>query len=338
VSNNDGDAGPRLQELLDRAERLGRRLPFEDLRELARTYRLSSARLATLRSRSAADPEEIRYLNALCVRAYTYLRVEPPRRVNFGRFFLADFPTTLAMTARVQALAAALMLAGALIGVALVSSNPGTLSACIPAAMYPPERLEQLADSAHQRAEFLEPKPFAFGLKSVFSATLFVHNVTVGLAAFASGVLAGAPTILLLLYNGLTLGAFAWIFSRDSDWLAFWAWLLPHGIPELLAVNLCSAGGLLVAKAVVAPGRAGAAKELRAAAQPALELLAASLPLFFVAALIESFIRQSFMSMEGRYCIAGGALAAIVEYVLYIRHLMAKPSIQGRSDFSARAG
>jgi uncharacterized membrane protein SpoIIM required for sporulation len=325
VDNNDEHLGPRLQELIEQAERLGRRLPFDDIREMARIYRLMSARLATLRSRRAADPEEMRYLNTLCVRAYTYLQVEPRRRLSLGRFFLADFPSTLAVTARVQMLAAALMLAGALIGVALVSTNPGTLPACIPAAIYPPQGLEQLAGSAQQRAEFLEPKPFPFGLKSIFSATLFVHNVMVGLAAFATGILAGAPTILLLLYNGLTLGAFAWIFSRDSGWLSFWAWLLPHGIPELLAVNLCATGGLLVAKAVVAPGREGAAKGLRVAAQPALELLAASLPLFFGAALIESFVRQSSLSTAGRYCTAAGAVASILGYIIYVRHLSAKP-------------
>src|ERR1700674_2737877 len=78
----DQQASQRLEELLDRAERLGRRLPLDDLRELARMYRLNSARLAILRSRRSMDPDEIRYLNALCVRAYGHLLVAPPSKLR----------------------------------------------------------------------------------------------------------------------------------------------------------------------------------------------------------------------------------------------------------------
>jgi hypothetical protein len=59
------------------------------------------------------------------------------------------------------------MLAGILVGVTIVSENPAALYACIPSNMYPPERLEQLANSAQQRAEFLRHTQLAFGLKSV---------------------------------------------------------------------------------------------------------------------------------------------------------------------------
>ena len=183
MNARDQQAWQRLEELIDRAEGVGRRLPFDELRELARTYRLSSARLAILRSRRHTDPDEIRYLNALCVRALSYLRVEPRGKLRWGRFFMADLPATLAATAWLQAgTAAMLMLAGALIGVTVVAGNPAALYACIPANMYPPERLEQLADSSAQRAEFLQHTQIAFGLKSIFSASLFVHNVQVGLA------------------------------------------------------------------------------------------------------------------------------------------------------------
>ena len=62
----------QLETLLDRVEVGGGRLSFEDTREMARLYRVCSARLAVQRSR-ARDPEQVRYLNALCVRAFTLL-------------------------------------------------------------------------------------------------------------------------------------------------------------------------------------------------------------------------------------------------------------------------
>ena len=263
MNARDRKAPDRLAELLDRAESLGWRLSFDELREVASLYRVSSARLAILRSRGR-DPEAIHYLNALCVRAYTHLQVSAPQRRRIGSFFLAQFPATLAATAWLQGLTAALMLAGAMVGWMLVSANPAALDAIIPASMYPPIMLERLAGSAQQRARFLARPGLGFGWKSVFSAGLFVHNTKVGLFAFTTGILAGVPTVLLVFYNGMTIGAFVWIFSRDTSWPIFWAWLLPHAIPELLAVTLCSAGGLVIARAVVAPGRQGVAASLRA--------------------------------------------------------------------------
>lgn len=316
----------RLEALLDDAERSGGRLSFEDLRELAHLYRLSSAQLAVLRSRGS-DPEALRYLNALCVRAYTHLQVAPPRReAQVGQFYFARFPATLAATAWLQSLVAIVLLAGALTGATIVAQNPANLYAAIPSAMYPADDLERLVSSAADRAKFLARTPVAFGIKSVFSASLFVHNTEIGFLSFATGILAGVPTIILVLYNGITLGAFAWIFSRDAAWPIFWAWLLPHAIPELLAITLCSTAGLLIAKAVLAPGRRGTAVALREAATPALELVAASVPLFVVAAAIESFLRQSSLSTTARFAVAAIAVASIITYIWYVHRLASRRS------------
>jgi uncharacterized membrane protein SpoIIM required for sporulation len=324
VNAADRQIRARLEMLLDAAESARGRLPFEEVRELAHLYRLASAQLAVLRSRGS-DPEAVRYLNALCVRAYTHLQVTPPRReAQVGRFYFARFPATLAATGWLQGLVAIVLLAGALTGAAIVAQNPANIYAAIPSAMYPADDLERLVSSAADREQFLARTPLAFGFKSVFSASLFVHNTGIGFLSFATGILAGIPTIILVLYNGITIGAFAWIFSRDAGWPIFWAWLLPHAIPELLAITLCSTAGLLIARAVLAPGRRGINAALRDASTPALELVAASVPLFIVAAAIESFLRQSSISTVARFAATAIALASIVTYAWYVRRLAAR--------------
>jgi uncharacterized membrane protein SpoIIM required for sporulation len=321
VTGADRDVRMRLEARLDTAERAGGQLSFEALRDLAHLYRLSSAQLAILRSRGS-DPEALRYLNALCVRAYTYLQVTPPRReAGVGQFYFARFPATLAATAWLQLILAAVLLAGALTGATLVARDPATIYAAVPSAMYPSDDLERLVSSRAEREKFLARKPVAFGLKSIFSASLFVHNTGIGFLAFATGILAGIPTIILVFYNGITLGAFAWIFSRDASWPVFWAWLLPHAIPELLAITLCATAGLLIASALLAPGRRGIAAALREVSTPALELVAASVPLFVIAASIESFLRQSSISTAARFAAAAVAVVSIVLYVWYVRRL-----------------
>jgi len=290
---------------------------------MARLYRVCSARLSTLRTRGR-DPEAIRYLNALCLRAYTRLQVPPPAEQRVRGFFMADLPKVLAATAWLQAIVAMLMLIGFLAGLAIARENPAAAYACIP--FYPAGQLESLIESRDAREAFLERKPVEFGIKSIFSAALFTHNMSVGILSFATGVLAGIPTLWFVFYNGLGLGAFAWVFSRDSLWLVFWAWLLPHAIPELLAVVLCSTAGLIIGKAVVAPGRQTITAALRAAASPALELVAAAVPLFVVAALIESFVRQSMLSTGFRLLAAAAALFAIGAYARYVFRMARQPA------------
>lgn len=314
----------QLEQLLERVEAAPGELSFDDTRELAQLYRSCAAQLAAMRSRGR-DPEAIRYLNALCVRAYTRLQVEPIQRRRLPDFFFADFPKVLAATAWLQLIIAAITIGGAIAGASIVSENPAALYDCIPAAFYPSAQLETLKESHEARADFLKHRSEEFGVKSIFSASLFAHNLGVGILSFAVGVLAGIPTLILVFYNGLTLGAFAWVFSRDSLWPMFWAWMLPHAIPELLGITLCSTAGLMLAKAVIAPGRNSVREALTAAGRPALEMVAASVPLFIVAAFIESFVRQSVLSTPARFIAAGIALATIVSYVVYITWQSRRP-------------
>ena len=154
-----------------------------------------------------------------------------------------------------------------------------------------------------------------------------MHNTRVGLLAFATGMLAAIPTVLLQLYNGLILGAFASIFLHDASLLPFLAWILPHGIPELTAITLCTAAGLQLGAAVAFPGRRGRAALLRAAVPPALVLFGAALPLLLVAAVIESAVRQSAWGTAARLAVAALCLLATLA-VLAATRRSARSSVE----------
>src|SRR3954468_6391530 len=108
VAPDDGTR--RLEALLDRAER-DKAIPFDELRELARLYRQKAARLSSLRQRGE-DVEAVRYLNALCARAYSLLHVEPARPRRARWFWLSELPGALARTWHLQLLASALLVCG----------------------------------------------------------------------------------------------------------------------------------------------------------------------------------------------------------------------------------
>jgi len=305
----------RFASLLDRVEGIGR-LDVEELRELARLYRLHLARLAREREH-AVDPDRLRALNALCVRAHTVLHVPPARE---RRGVVRVLRAAVAGTWPAVVTAAGVLVAGFLVGAGLGLRDPLAVHAFVPASLgYGPDAIDALVSSAAAREAFFARAAVPVAHNAIFGASLFANNTRVGLLAFATGMLAGVPTVLLTAYNGLLLGGFASIFLRDPVPVHFLAWILPHGIPELTAIVLCGAGGLVLGGAVAVPGRAGRRAAISRAATQAFALAALALPLVAVAAVVESFVRESSLSTATRLGVAVLQLAVVAPVVRWTR-------------------
>jgi len=290
----------RFASLLDRVERR-EHLDVDELRDVARLHRLHLACLARERERDV-DPERVRTLNDLCVRAHALLHVppRPPRARSRSAFFDALQGTWPAIV-----LATVLLGIGGIVGLALGLRDPMAVHALVPASLgYDGPHLDRLLRSAGARSDFFDRERVPIGRNAMFGASLFANNTRVGLLAFASGLLAGIPTIVLTLYNGLLLGTFASIFVRDPFPVAFFAWILPHGVPELTALVLCGAGGLVFGSAVAVPGRVGRRAAILEATKAAFALAALAIPLLGVAAFIESFVRESALGTAPRLIVA----------------------------------
>src|SRR2546428_7290363 len=170
-------ASERFEALLDRCERLrAGGLPFDELSELGRLYRAHTARLARLRERDD-DPATLRHLNALCVRAYSFLYVPPPSERSLRTLVVERLPDALGRTWRVQALAWALLLTGIALGGALAWRDPQALHSFMPSGCgYTPERIDRLIASHQARADFLARSPVPTALNALFGSELFPHN------------------------------------------------------------------------------------------------------------------------------------------------------------------
>lgn len=312
----------RFESLLDRAERpRGARLGIGDWRDLGRLYREHAARLARERQRGD-DPDALRHLNALCVRAHAVLAVPPPAEGSLAAAFLHRLATAVGRTWRVQVAAWALLLLGMAVGAALSAGDPDAAASLVPSSLgYEGGQIERLRQSEEARLQFLERRPASVSQNALFGSLLFVHNTRVGLLSFATGILAGVPTILLQLYNGLILGAFGSMFLGGASTVPFLAWILPHGIPELTAITWCAAGGLMLGRAVAAPERRRRAEALREALDSAVVLLAGALPLFVAAALVESFVRESLLGTAPRLLVAAAMLAMLCALLWWTRRL-----------------
>jgi len=292
----------RLETLLSRAERSGvRSLSDAELQELSALYRRATVHLSQLRTRTQ-DRRLIAYVNGLVARGHALIYAAEPRLSprSVVRVFLRAFPATFVATRRFQAVAIGLLLAASLASFAATTIHPDHAYAFLGAF----ETRVPGADRAHLLEVLRSGRETGASWRAFFSSFLFTHNTRVGFLAFASGILLCVPTLLLITYNGLMLGAMSAVYHNAQLGVEWWAWVLPHGVTELLAISIISAAGLLLGYALIDPQGRPRRQELVRRGKQAAVLVVGCLPLFFVAALIEGFVRQSGLSDAARLVLA----------------------------------
>ena len=297
-----GPVWDELQKLLERSRRSGpRSLTAEELSRLDKLYRRSTVHLAQLRSRTSNQALTER-LNRLVTMAHStiYLapRVRPLQRV--GRFYLTGFPRAVARSGRYHLAAALLFACGGLVAFFTFPERPEAAY-----ALLAPGELRLPGSSTAQLQRALRSgRTDSETSKLLFSSALFTHNTKVGIAAFTSGVVFGIPTVFLMILNGAMLGTFVSIHHQRGIVAEVWAWLLPHGVTEILAVWLCGGAGLMLGMAVIRPRYRTRREALYEAGREALQLVLGVVPMFLTAGFVEGFLRQSELDAEPRLMFA----------------------------------
>jgi uncharacterized membrane protein SpoIIM required for sporulation len=300
-----------LEALVKRARRSIKQMRPEEISRLDRLYRRTTIHLAQVATRTR-DATLLRYLNDLTAAAHSVIYV-PARRATSRRvweFLDLGFPRAVARTWRYHGAAALLMAVGAILAYFAVQRDPTAAYALMPAGDFrlpgstPDQLLEVLRSGRDQGG----------GMKFVFASFLFSHNLKVGLLSMATGVLAAVPSILLLLYNGMILGAFTAIHHGSGIYAEYWAWILPHGVTELTAIALCGGVGLRLGKAVVSPGLHTRGESLRQAGREAVLICLGVAAMLVIAAIIESYLRQSHLATPTRFIFAGATFLFWLAY------------------------
>ena len=79
------------------------------------------------------------------------------------------------------------------------------------------------------------------GVRRCSPTVLFSHNTLVGIMTFGLGLAAGVPTLMLIVYQGLGLGAFLALHYNRGLTVDFLGWISIHGTTELGALILLAA-------------------------------------------------------------------------------------------------
>ncbi|CCE02597.1 stage II sporulation protein M [Bradyrhizobium sp. STM 3809] len=290
--NSREPAWRTLDELISRVEGKGiTQLSAEELQSLPLLYRAAASSLSVARS-IALDRNLILYLENLVLRAFFV--VYGPRvgiMEALGQFLRTGFPQAVRGAAWHLALAAATIAAGVVVGIVLVESNEIWFSALVPDGLAggrgPASTAADLRDK-----EIFAPWPGFIASFVVTANALFRHNATIGIMIFGLGIAGGVPTLLLLGYQGLVIGAFLALHYERGLLLDFIGWISIHGVTEIGSLVVCGAGGLVVAEKILFPGRYARLANLARHGTAAAALAGGAVLMLFVAGIIEGGLRQ----------------------------------------------
>ncbi|WP_078120426.1 stage II sporulation protein M [Thiosocius teredinicola] len=115
------------------------------------------------------------------------------------------------------------------------------------------------------------------------------NNIGIGFRTFAGGIVAGIGTVLVLLFNGVVIGGVAGHLTQLGFTETFWPFVAGHSAFELTAICISGAAGLLLGKAVIAPGRRKRSEALKVAGLEAVNLVVGAAFMLLAAAFVEAF-------------------------------------------------
>ncbi|MFN7591639.1 MAG: stage II sporulation protein M, partial [Planctomycetota bacterium] len=150
-----------------------------------------------------------------------------------------------------------------------------------------------------------------------FAPMLFTHNSSVGILTYGLGFVFGLPVLLILLQNGMMLGAMSALFHERGLAVEWWSWILPHGVPELTAIVLCGAAGLAIGHRLVFPGQQARVAALADVGRRMGAVVGGSVLMLFVAGFVEGVFRQIVDDVPLRYMLATMFAVGWSAYFLY---------------------
>lgn len=278
-----------LLEQLEGGAKSDRRSAQLDPRGFPQLYRTICGHYALARTR-AYSPGLIADLHDLARRGYPHLYRRRPRILRAALGFMAEeFPRTLRRHALVVWMGMALLFLPMLaMGVATYVDEEVIYSLMNGAQV---SNLEEMYDPANRRPGR------SHGRQADTDFAMFgfyiMNNVGIGFRSFASGLIFGVGSAVILSFNGLHIGAAAGHLTRLDYGGTFWTFVSGHGPYELTAIAISGAAGLLLGKALLAPGRRTRLAALRANARDAIVLVGGAALMLLLAAIVEAFWSSS---------------------------------------------
>jgi uncharacterized membrane protein SpoIIM required for sporulation len=296
----------RLDSLLRKVEQKRlKSLRAGEIRELASLYRSVAADLARARTQAVGNTL-IQSLQSLTTRAYTQI-YQGSRKQEWhavGEFYRRGFPAVVQQTFPYIAIATAMFIFGALVAWWYTWQDPSFMSLIVP---------ERLISQVRDKGELWMGS--IVGIEPLASTNIMINNISVSFGAVAGGITAGLYTTYLMIFNGLLIGAIGTLVGQNNLAYPFWAFVFPHGSLELPAIFFAGGSGLLIAKAILFPGKYRRRDAIKYYGSLAAQLVFGIVPLLIIAGIIEGFFSPNPIIPDPiKYLVGMGLFILLVMY------------------------
>ncbi|MDB9314231.1 stage II sporulation protein M [Spirulina sp. CS-785/01] len=300
----------RLHHLLGQVEKRGLQyLSAQEIQELASLYRSVSGDLARARTHQVGD-RLIQELQQLTTRGYhqIYQGSRHQEWAAVGEFILWGFPRVVQQTWGYTAIATSVFFGAGIIAWWYAWTDPVFLEIVVP---------DRLITMVRDERELWMGS--ILGIEPLASTNIMINNLRVSFSTVGGGITAGLVTLYILVLNGVFIGAIAALVGQYGLAYPFWAFVFPHGSLELPAIFLAGGAGLLIARALVAPGQYSRVDALKVYGTQAAQLVFGVVALLVVAGVIEGFFSPNPLFPDVLKYLVGGGLFALL--VLYCRRV-----------------
>ncbi len=158
------------------------------------------------------------------------------------------------------------------------------------------------------------------------------NNIRVSFLAFIWGIFFSVGTVYVLFSNGVMVGVFQFFFFErgllTTSTMSIWL----HGTLEMSAIVIAGGAGLILGNSILFPGSYKRITSLMMAGKDALKIVVGLIPVFLVAAFIESYwTRLTDMPIYFNLTVIGLSAIFIIWYFFYYPYRLNK-KINGKTE------
>lgn len=278
--------------------------------ELAHNYIRISDDLAYART-FYPNSDLVSYLNNLTIKAHQLIYKNKKEEAGrFRKFWMYEVPKTFAESHKEMTIALIIFLVSITIGV-VSSMQDANYPELILGHSYINMTKENIANGDPLGVYGnMEMASMFFGIAS--------NNIYVSFLAYVLGIFGSVITGLLLLYNGVMVGAFLYFFQLEGMFPLAFTTIMLHGTLELTAIVIAASAGLIIGNALLFPGTYSRTDALRIHGKRSVKVIIGLVPIFIIAAIIESFVTRYYLEigMVGRIVIILLSLIFVIWYFI----------------------
>ena len=311
-------AWKRFGQLLNDLGRSNRRLTSEELGEFSRLFREVCYDLSIIRSRDWGLGL-VTFLNDLVTRGHNvYYRAPPGNLANVTQFLAVEFPRTFRRYASYFLTGCLLFFGPFAIAWVIVQKVPGAVDYVLP------KMHQQAMAEMYKNDADADPWQGSLGggfgdQRSGMFGFYIMNNVGIAFRAFALGILLGIPTVYILVYNGIVIGAtFGYLLSLSAGHTQkLLSFIISHGSFELTAIAVAGGAGLMLGDAILHPGQRPRWEALKVQGLAAIQIALGAGAMLAVAALIEAFWSPAPIPAELKYGVGAGLWLLVAAYLAF---------------------